>query len=147
MLVAGSLVTAVGDAVFALCAERPEFWLGFFPGLAVTAIGMTLCVAPLTTTILDSAPDDLGGSASGVNTAAARLGGLVAVAALGFAFGGASLSTLRSDAIVEAYRQTMWASAALAAVSALIAATGSRRATPPRKTDDAPSLTPSAISV
>ena len=72
MLVAGSLVTAVGYVVFALCAERPGFWLGFFPGLAVTAIGMTLCVAPLTTTILDLAPDDLGGSASGVNTAAAR---------------------------------------------------------------------------
>ena len=124
MLVAGSLVTAVGYVVFALCAERPEFWLGFFPGLVVTAIGMTLCVAPLTTTILDSAPDDLGGAASGVNTAVARLGGLVAVAALGFAFGGASLSSLRSDAIVDAYRQTMWASAALAAVSALIAATG-----------------------
>jgi hypothetical protein len=72
-----------------------------------------------------------------VNTAAARLGGLVAVAALGFAFDGASLSTLRPDAIVDAYRQTMWASAALAAVSAVIAATGISASHRPRKTDHA----------
>jgi EmrB/QacA subfamily drug resistance transporter len=132
MLAAGRPPSAV-----ALCAKRPEFWLGFFPGLVVTAIGMTLCVAPLTTTILDSAPNDLGGSASGVNTATARLGGLVAVAALGFAFDGASLSTLRSDAIVDAYRQTMWASAALAAVSAVIAATGISASHAAAENDDA----------
>ena len=44
---------------------------------------MTACMAPLTTVVLDAAPSELGGPASGVNNAAARLGGLVAVAALG----------------------------------------------------------------
>jgi hypothetical protein len=33
MLAAGSLVTASGYDVFALSAERPEYWLGFLPGL------------------------------------------------------------------------------------------------------------------
>ena len=64
---------------------------------------MTACVAPLTTVILDAAPCDLGGSASGVNNAAVRLGGLVAVAALGYAFGGTSASDVASVAVVEAY--------------------------------------------
>jgi MFS family permease len=75
MLAAGSLVTASGYAVFALSGERPEYWLGFLPGLVLTGIGMTSCVAPLTTVVLDAAPCDLGGSASGMNNAAARLGG------------------------------------------------------------------------
>jgi len=57
---------------------------------------MTACVAPLTTVVLDAAPCDLGGSASGVNSPAARLGGLVAVAALEFAFGGTSASDVAS---------------------------------------------------
>jgi hypothetical protein len=68
---------------------------------------MAACVAPLTTVVLGTAPCDLGGSASGVNNAAARLGGLVAVAALGFAFGGASASDVVSVAVVEAYRRVM----------------------------------------
>jgi len=40
-----------------------------------------------------------------VNNAAARLGRLVAVAALGFAFGGTSASDVASVAVVEAYRR------------------------------------------
>lgn len=121
MLAAGGLVTASGYAVFALSAARPEYWLGFLPGLVLTGIGMTACVAPITTVVLDAAPSDLGGSASGVNNAAARLGGLVAVAALGFAFGGTSASDVASVAVVHAYARVMWTAAALAVVAALMA--------------------------
>lgn len=121
MLAAGSLVTASGYAVFALSAQRPEYWLGFLPGLVLTGIGMTACVAPLTTVVLDAAPSDLGGSASGVNNAAARLGGLLAIAALGFAFGGTSASDIASVAFVQAYRRAMWTAAALALAAALLA--------------------------
>jgi hypothetical protein len=101
--------------------ERPEYWFGFLPGLVLTGIGMTACVAPLTTVVLDAAPCDLGGSASRVNNAAARLGGLVAVAAVGFAFGGTSASPLASVAVVEGYRRVMWTAAALAVAAVLMA--------------------------
>src|SRR5215467_6860342 len=53
--------------------------------------------------------------------AAARLGGLVAVAALGFAFGGTSASDVASVAVVQAYRRVMWTAAALAVAAALMA--------------------------
>ncbi|HEY4209843.1 MAG TPA: MFS transporter, partial [Steroidobacteraceae bacterium] len=69
ILAAGSLVAASGYIVFALSVQRPEYWLGFLPGLILSGIGMTACVAPLTTLVLDSAPSELGGSASGVNNA------------------------------------------------------------------------------
>jgi EmrB/QacA subfamily drug resistance transporter len=121
MLAAGSLFAAFGYAVFALSAERADYLLGFLPGLVLVGIGMTACVTPLTTVVLDAAPSDLGGSASGVNNAAARLGGLVAIAALGFAFGGTSASDVASIAVVEAYRRVMWSAAALAVVAAVMA--------------------------
>jgi sugar phosphate permease len=67
--------------------------------------------------VLDAAPSDLGGSTSGVNNAAARLGGLVAVAG----FRSTSASALASVAVVEAYRRVMWTAAVLAVVAALMA--------------------------
>src|SRR5215831_656076 len=53
----------------------------------------------------------------------ARLGGLLAVAALGFAFGGTSASDIASVAVVEAYRRVMWTAAALTVRAALMALT------------------------
>jgi sugar phosphate permease len=87
----------------------------------VVGIGMTLSVAPLTTTVFDSAPSDKSGTASGINNAAARAGGLLAVAALGLAFGGSS-ADIDAAALVDAYRRVMLVAAGLAGLSALTAA-------------------------
>jgi hypothetical protein len=61
------------------------------------------------------------GRHGGVNDVAARLGGLVAVAALGFAFGGTSASDVASVAVVEAYRRVIGTAAALAVAAGLMA--------------------------
>ena len=121
-LVAGAALTGVGFAVLAVSGETPSYWSGVFPGLVIVGIGMTLCVAPLTTTIFNSAPSEMSGAASGINNAAARAGGLLAVAALGLAFGGADASSMQAATLVEAYRVVMFAAAALAVLSALTAA-------------------------
>jgi hypothetical protein len=73
-----------------------------YPGLILVGIGMTVSIPPLTITVFDSAPDEKSGTASGVNNAAARGGKLVAVAALGLAFGGSGLSSKDADAITVA---------------------------------------------
>ena len=44
------------------------------------SIGMTLAVAPLTSTVLAAVEKHQTGMASGLNSAVARLGGLIAVA-------------------------------------------------------------------
>ena len=121
-LVVGAALTAAGFAVLAVSGETPSYWTGVFPGLLIVAIGMTLCVAPLTTTVFNSAPGEMSGAASGINNAAARAGGLLAVAALGLAFGGADAASMQPAALVDAYRLVMFAAAALAALSALTAA-------------------------
>ena len=51
--------------------------------LLLLAAGMALVVAPLTTAVMNAAPDALAGAASGVNNAASRLAGLFAVALTG----------------------------------------------------------------
>ena len=121
-LVIGPAIVAAGFALLALSGGTASYWTGFLPGLTVVGIGMTLSVAPLTTTVLNSAPRDKSGAASGINNAAARTGALVAVAALGLAFGGADAASMDSGSLTNAYRLVMFAASALAMLSALTAA-------------------------
>ena len=53
------------------------------PAVLVIALGMAGAVAPLTTAVLTSVDAQHTGSASGFNSAVARMGGLVATALLG----------------------------------------------------------------
>ena len=121
-LVAGPAITAAGYVLLGLTGSDPSYWSGFLPGLIVIGIGMTIAVAPLTTTVFNSAPEERSGAASGINNAAARAGGLIAVAALGLAFGGADPSAVQPDGMTAAYRLVMFVAAGLAALSALTAA-------------------------
>jgi hypothetical protein len=59
-----------------------SYWVSVFPSICVLAIGMTVTVPPLTSTVMDSVGDARAGIASGVNNAVARVAGLLAVAAL-----------------------------------------------------------------
>jgi EmrB/QacA subfamily drug resistance transporter len=121
-LIIGPSLTAFGFAILAASGQVQSYWVGVFPGLVIVGIGITLCIAPLTTTVFNSAPSEQSGAASGINNAAARVGGLLAVAALGLAFGGAEASSMQGAALVDAYRVVMLSAAALAALSALTAA-------------------------
>lgn len=120
-LVIGPAVTALGFVVLGVSARDASYWSGVLPGLLIMSVGMTIAVAPLTTTVLNAVPDGMSGTASGINNAAARAGSLVAIAAIGFAIGGGAMD-LDADALMNAYRITMWTAGALAALSALTAA-------------------------
>ncbi|MGF1525837.1 MAG: MFS transporter [Candidatus Competibacterales bacterium] len=80
-LTAGSLLAAAGAGGLALGLDN--HWLGVVVPVAILATGMASVVSPLTTAVINAAPDTLSGVASGVNNAASRLAGLFAVAGLG----------------------------------------------------------------
>jgi predicted MFS family arabinose efflux permease len=82
-LSAGPVVVAIGFVLAMRIGPRTGYWTGYLPAIVVIALGMAGAVAPLTTAVLSSVDARHTGSASGFNSAMARMGGLVATALLG----------------------------------------------------------------
>jgi EmrB/QacA subfamily drug resistance transporter len=82
-LIIGPLIAALGFGLFAVSSTGGSYWKNFFSGVVVLGFGMAVTVAPLTTVVMNSADRDRVGAASGINNAAARVAGVLAIAVLG----------------------------------------------------------------
>ncbi|MER6143808.1 MFS transporter [Streptomyces sparsogenes] len=81
-LTVGPLLCAAGMLLMTRAGVGAVYWRDVLPALLVLGLGMVTLVAPLTATVLASVEVERAGLASGINNAAARAAGLVAVAAL-----------------------------------------------------------------
>jgi EmrB/QacA subfamily drug resistance transporter len=79
----GPLVAALGLTLMLRLDAELSYWTDLLPALLIFATGLSMTVAPLTTTVLADADERNAGIASGVNNAIARVAGLLGVAALG----------------------------------------------------------------
>lgn len=82
-LMVGSLLVAAGFALATRIGPGGGYWTTTLPAILVISLGMAGVAAPLTTAVLGSVDARHTGSASGLNSAVARTGGLVATALLG----------------------------------------------------------------
>src|SRR4030095_5212079 len=82
-MTAGPLICAAGLLLMLrIDAQHHNYVTDVLPGVVVFALGLTTFVAPLTATVMGTAPQDEVGIASGVNNAVARAASLLAVAVL-----------------------------------------------------------------
>ena len=139
-LTAGPFLVGIGILLILPVTERSDFWTFGIASVIVFALGLAMLVAPITSTALKSAPAELAGIASGVNSTVSRLGNLLAVAIIGVVVTlvfdsqvasdtavplarGQSDQALR-DASIDGFRSGMLLAAGLAFAGAAVAAVG-----------------------
>lgn len=85
-LIIGPAIVGVAMILFSLpgvTAGPERFWTTFFPAVLLLGVGMGIAVAPLTTAVMGSVPDENAGTASGVNNAVSYTAAVLAIAVLG----------------------------------------------------------------
>lgn len=79
MLLAGSVITALGFAWFAL-DQAAGLWRGIIAPMTICGLGFAALVAPLTAGVMANVEDADEGLGSGINNTASRIAQMVGVA-------------------------------------------------------------------
>jgi MFS family permease len=114
-LTIGPLVVAGGFLLALRIDDTVSYWTDVLPMMLVIALGMSTAVAPLTTAVLTSVDARHTGAASGLNSAVARTGGLIATALLG------SVLAAEGQRLLPAFHSAMTAGAVACAAASVAA--------------------------
>jgi EmrB/QacA subfamily drug resistance transporter len=129
-LTVGPLLCAAGMMLMLRVGEGTSYGADILPALLVLGLGMVTLVAPLTATVLASVDTARAGLASGINNAAARAAGLIAVAALPLITGMGPEAYRSPPAFDEAFGRAMTVCAGVLVVGAVVAFATVRRLPP-----------------
>ncbi|WNM29105.1 MFS transporter [Streptomyces sp. Li-HN-5-11] len=129
-LTVGPLLCAVAMLLMLRVGKDADYLTDVLPALLVMGTGMVTLVAPLTATVLASVDTSRAGLASGINNAAARAAGLIAVAALPLLAGMGPEAYRSADAFDAAFRRAMPICAGVLVAGAVLAFATVRRPAP-----------------
>ncbi|MFB9348988.1 MFS transporter [Streptomyces heliomycini] len=129
-LTVGPLLCAAGMLLMLRVGPDASYATEVLPALLVLGFGMVTLVAPLTATVLASVDTARAGLASGVNNAAARAAGLVAVAALPLLAGMGPEAYRLPGAFDDAFRRAMILCAGVLVLGSALAFATVRRPAP-----------------
>jgi predicted MFS family arabinose efflux permease len=117
----GPLVAAAALLGFTRLKPGFDYWTELLPPLLLFSVGLSMIVAPLTSTVLADAGERDAGIASGVNNAIARVAGL-----LGIAVVGAMIAGPENNLDLSGFHLSMAITAALLAAGGAIGLAGIR---------------------
>jgi EmrB/QacA subfamily drug resistance transporter len=117
----GPLVCAAGLLLMLRLSPGFSYWIELLPPILLFSVGLSMIVAPLTTTVLAAAGPRDAGIASGVNNAVARVAALLGIAVVGLAAAGP-----HDELNLSGFRMSMWITAALVAAGGVIGIAGIR---------------------
>ncbi|WP_329118828.1 MFS transporter [Streptomyces sp. NBC_01353] len=120
-LTVGPLLCAGGMMLMLRVGEDASYVQDVLPAMVVLGLGLTVVVAPLTATVLASVDVARAGLASGINNAAARAAGLLAVAALPTLAGMGPEAYRSAEEFGETFRRAMPMCAGLMVAGAVLA--------------------------
>lgn len=129
----GPVLAAAGVLLLSHVGAGDSYWTGVLPGVLVFGLGLAVFVAPLTASVLAAAPDANAGIASGINTAVARSGSLLAVAALPALVGLSGRAYTDPVLMGQGFQRGLWAAALMMVAGGLLAAATIRNPRPVRK--------------
>jgi EmrB/QacA subfamily drug resistance transporter len=112
LLVAGATLVAAGLLLALLAGRGGSYWTSVLPAVTTVALGMSCAAAPLTAAVLGGVDARHTGAASGLNSALAQLGGVVAIALAG------GVLAARGAALVRAFDIAAVAGAVVALAAA-----------------------------
>ncbi len=111
----GPMIVAAGFLLGLRIEAQASYWTSVLPSLALIAAGMAASAAPLTAAVLGAVDGGHAGTASGLNSAVSRTGGLIATALIG------TVLARQDGALVQGYHDAAIVGAALAAAAGLCA--------------------------
>jgi len=122
-MIAGPLICAAGLLLMLrIDTQHHNYITDVLPGVFVFGLGLCTFVAPLTATVMGTAPPDQVGVASGVNNAVARAASLLAVAVLPPLAGLTGDSYTNPAVMVHGFRVVALSSVVMLVVAALVVA-------------------------
>ena len=118
----GPLIVAAGLALLTRATDPGSYWTQVFPAVLLFSIGLTVTVAPLTSTAMGAAPPQHSGVASAVNNVVARAASLLAVAVLPLLAGLTGAAALGKTELASGFRTAMLISGLVCALGGVLAA-------------------------